>query len=260
MRKMACLASLLLFAAAAPAHANDLAPTGTLRATFIAQNPVQATADAKTGTVTGPAAEITAALAKKHNLPFVIRGAEGVRGVMESVKSGTADIGFVAFEPARATEVDFAQTYLLAHNTYVVRAESAIRAAADVDRPGIRVGAGEIDVAGVYLKRNLKHAALVPNPASAMPEALRLLLANEVQAYAANKERLIATFGADARFRILPDNFLSVRQAIAVQKGSAKRLALVNAFLDEARAAGLVKAAIDRAGLRGVNAAPKMDP
>jgi len=259
MRTLRGFAAAFLLALAAPALANDLAPGGTLRATFIAQNPVQATTDAKTGAVTGPAAEITAALAKKHNLPFTIRGVDGVRGVIESVKSGAADIGFVAFEPARAAEVDFAQTYLLAHNTYVVRAESNIRAVADVDRPGIRVGAGEIDVAGVYLKRSLKHAALVPNPSSAMPEALRLLLAGEVQAYAANKERLIATFGADPRFRILADNFLSVRQAIAVQKGSAARLALVNAFLDEARAAGLVKAAIERAGLRGVDVAPRME-
>jgi len=256
MRRIAHAAALLLIAIAAPAIANDLAPTGTLRATFIAQNPVQAVTDTKSGAVTGPAAEITAALAKKHGLPFTIRGVDGVRGVIESVKSGAADIGFVAFEPARATEVDFAQTYLLAHNGYVVRAESDIRGSADVDRPGIRVGVGEVDVGGVYLKRNLKHATLVPNPSSGMPEALRLMVSGDVQAYAANKERLIATFGADARFRILADNFLSVRQAIAVPKGSAARLALVNAFLDEARAAGLVQAAIDRAGLRGVDPAP----
>ena len=41
--------------------------------------------------------------------------------------------------------------------------------------------------------------------------------------------------------------------------GSTARLALVNAFLDEARATGLVKAAIDRAGLRGADPAPKME-
>lgn len=257
MRAKPILAAALLFLAATPAAAQDLAPTGTLRATFIAANPVQASTDPKTGAVTGPAAEITRELAKKHNLPFTIRGAEGVRGVIDSVKSGAADIGFVAFEPSRAGEVDFAQAYLLAHNTYVVRAESTIRAVIDVDRPGIRVGAGEIDVAGVYLKRNLKQAALVPNPSSGMPEALQLLLDGKVEAYAANKERLIATFGEDQRFRILPDNFLSVRQAVAVPKGNTARLAAVNAFLDEARAAGLIQGAIERARLRGVDVAPK---
>ena len=259
MRRIAHATPLLVIAVAAPALANDLAPTGTLRATFIAQNPVQAVTDAKSGAVTGPAADLTAALAKKHNVAFTIRGVDGVRGVIESVKSGTADIGFVAYDPTRAADVDFAQTYLLAHNGYVVRAESDIRISADVDRPGIRVGVGEVDVGGLYLKRTLKHATLVPNPSSGMPEALRLLVSGDVQAYAANKERLIATFGADARFRILADNFLSVRQAIAVPKGSTARLALVNAFLDEARATGLVKAAIDRAGLRGADPAPKME-
>lgn len=259
MRRIAHAAALLLLAAVPPAAANDLAPGGTLRATFIAQNPVQAVTDAKSGAVTGPAAELTAALAKKHGLPFTIRGVDGARGVIESVKSGAADIGFVAFDPARATEVDFAQTYLLAHNVFVVRAESDIRVSADVDRPGIRVGAGEGDVGGVHLKRNLKNATLVPNPSSGMPEALRLLLSGDVHAYAANKERLIATFGADTRFRILADSFLSVRQAIAVSKGGAARLVLVNSFLDEARVSGLVRAAIDRAGLRGVDPAPKTE-
>ena len=39
------------------ASANDLAPTGTLRATFIASNPVQAVTDRETGEVRGPAAD-----------------------------------------------------------------------------------------------------------------------------------------------------------------------------------------------------------
>ena len=44
-------------AAAMPAFGAELAHPGTLRATFIATNPVQAKADPKTGEVTGPAAE-----------------------------------------------------------------------------------------------------------------------------------------------------------------------------------------------------------
>jgi hypothetical protein len=48
-----------------PAHANDLAkdlaPTGTLRAVYIATNPVQAFVDYATKEVRGPAADIARA-------------------------------------------------------------------------------------------------------------------------------------------------------------------------------------------------------
>jgi hypothetical protein len=38
-----------------PLQQSNLAPTGTLRASFIENNPVQGRVDAKTGAVTGPA-------------------------------------------------------------------------------------------------------------------------------------------------------------------------------------------------------------
>ena len=55
-------AALLLLAACASAPApeevrKELAPTGTLRAAFLASNPVQGRVDPKTGAVSGPAVD-----------------------------------------------------------------------------------------------------------------------------------------------------------------------------------------------------------
>src|SRR5262245_19693943 len=108
---------LLLAVSGVPVAANDLVPTGTLRATFIASNPVQAVTDPATREVRGPAAELTRELARRLGVPFRIVGVQGVAGVIESVKKGEADIGFVAYGPVRAAEVDFSQTYSLAQNT-----------------------------------------------------------------------------------------------------------------------------------------------
>jgi len=125
----------LLVLAASPARANDLArdmaPTGTLRASYIATNPVQASLDPATGQVRGPAAAIATELAKRAGLPVAITGAKGVEGVLESVKNGSADIGFLAFDPVRAAQVDFSQNYALAQNTYIVADGSPIRSVAD---------------------------------------------------------------------------------------------------------------------------------
>src|SRR5882762_3766977 len=116
------IALLALLAASIPAAANDLAkdlaPTGTLRATFIGRNPVQATIDEKTGEARGPAAEIARMMAGKLGVPFTITGVANAPAVIESVKSGAADIGFVAFDPVRAAEVDFAQAYEVVQQAY----------------------------------------------------------------------------------------------------------------------------------------------
>src|SRR5262245_1847572 len=97
--RLICAIVATLASLAGAAAANDLAPTGTLRATFIATNPVQAVTDPATGEVRGPAAELTRELARRLGVPFRIGGAQGVPGVIDSVKKGEADIGFVAFDP-----------------------------------------------------------------------------------------------------------------------------------------------------------------
>ena len=122
---------LLLAATAAQADDRELAPTGTLRATYIVTNPVQASVDPATKEVRGPAAELARELAKRAGVPLTIAGANGVQGVIDSVKDGLADIGFVAFDPVRAAQVDFSQNYALAQNSYIVVENSPIRSVAD---------------------------------------------------------------------------------------------------------------------------------
>lgn len=253
--------AVLALLAALPAQANDLArelaPTGTLRATFIGRNPVQATIDEKTGEARGPAADIARMMAGKLGIPFNITGVANAPAVIESVKSGAADIGFVAFDPVRAAEVDFAQAYSLVQNAYAVPEGSSIRVSADADRPGIRIGVGERDAADFFLTRTLKHAELKRNAAGSTDAAIKMLLGGEVDAYGGNRQRMSEAVAKTPGLRLLPDSFYGVEQAIIVRRGDAAKLTIVNGFIDEARASGLTAAAIARAGLIGVDVAPK---
>ena len=255
MHRLVLLAAAWLAASTASGSTDDLAPTGTLRATFIASNPVQAVTDAATGEVRGPAAELTRELAKRLGVPFRIAGAQGVAGVIDSVKNGEADIGFVAFDPVRATEVDFSQTYALAQNTYVVLDRSPIRTGAEVDRAGIRIGVAARDAGDLFLSRNLKAAELVRNPGGNLDVAVAKLNAGELDAYAANRQRLSELVKRVPGLRLLPDNFYGVEQAIIVRKGNPGR-AHLDRLIDDARASGLIAGAIERAGLSGVDVAP----
>src|ERR1043166_1102315 len=255
---MKILASAMAGAAlliASAVSADDLVPTGTLRATFIAGNPVQAVTDARTGEVTGPAADLGRELARRFGVTFTIKGVPGVQPVIDSVKAGEADIGFVAFDPVRATQVDFSQPYSLAQNTYLVREGSPIRSVADVDRPGVRIGVGQNDAGDYFLTRTLKSAELKRNPGGDLAVALRQLEAGEIDAYAANRQRLSTFVASRPGLRIVPDNFYGVEQAIVVTKGNAALLARVEGLIAEARASGFTAAAIARAGLVGVDVA-----
>jgi len=242
--------------AAAAELASDLAPTGTLRAAYIATNPVQAFVDPASKEVRGPAAAITAELARRAGVPFTITGAKGVEGVLESVKNGQADIGFLAFDAVRAAQVDFSQNYALAQNTYVVIESSPIRSVADADRPGVRIGVGARDAGDYFLTRTLKAATLIRNEGGISDAAIKALLAGELEAYAGNRMRLAEAARRTPGLRLVPDNFYGVEQAVIVPKGDAARLAIVEQFLDEARGSGLIAEAIARAGLIGVDVAP----
>ena len=132
------------------ASASELTAGDTLRAVYIDSNLAQARRDPASGDVRGPAADLALELAKQNGLNFTIAPAPGVAGVIAAVKSGEADIGFVAYDATRAQEVDFSQTYLLAHNTYIVRNDSPARATADLDQPGRKIGVGEKDAADLF--------------------------------------------------------------------------------------------------------------
>lgn len=249
-------AAILPLAAASPVTANELAPTGTLRAVYIDSNLAQARRDPATGIVSGPAADLAHALAHQSGLEATISPAPGVAGVIAAVKSGNADIGFVAYDPVRAQEVDFSQTYLLAHNTYIVRNDFSARSVGDLDRAGLRIGVSEKDAADLFLTRNLKAATLRRVASSDLDSGIALLKAGEIDAYGANRTRLLAVLEKQPELRLLPDNFYSVEQAIIVAKDQPKRRALVEAFVVQAKSSGLVAAAIEKASLKGVDVAP----
>jgi len=230
--------------------AGDIAPTGVLRVTFLGGNPTQGKVDAKTGAISGPVRELADELGRRLGVPVKITPLPGVPAVMESVKTHAADIGFAAYDATRAAEVDFSQVYLLGWSSYVVPVGSAMKVVLDVDRAGVRVAANSGDSPDLFLARSLKNATLVH--VKNIDEGLALMAKGEIDAYATNRQRLAEAAAGRPEIRVLQDNFFAVEQAIAVAKGNAAALEIVNRFLDEAKESGLVRGAIERAGLTGV--------
>ena len=248
----ACLIAATLIGATAAAQTGP----SVLRATYIAQNPVQAFVDPVSGRVRGPAVDITRALAQQLGVPWTISGAPGAVGVIERVAHGEAEIGFVAFDPLRAVDVDFSQAYSLSQNAYLVADASPLHRATDVDAPNVRIGVRKGDAGEFFLTRTLKNATLVRDEGGSLEDAARALRTGTLSAYAANRHRLTGFVAVTPGFRVLEGNFYPVEQAIAVRKGNAAMLGILNTFLDQARESGFIATSIKEAGLSGVDVAP----
>jgi len=251
------LKSLLLISLAClPMMAADLAPTGTLRATFLGDNPVQGTVDPKTGAVSGPVADIVKELARREGVTYKIIPSASPKEVIESLKNHTADIGFLAWEADRARQVDFSGAYLLMGSSYLVPAASAIRTVEDADRAGVLIGAVRANSPTIFLNQHLKNAKVKEFPAMPPLEDVQKMLASgELAAFAGNRARLVEAAAQYPGLRVAQDNFTVLEQNIVVEKGDTVRLEILNKFLNDVRASSFVKDSLARAKLVGVEAA-----
>ena len=84
--------------------------------------------------------------------------------MLESVRSGTVDIGFLAQEADRATLVDFSDPYSASGAAYAVRANSDFKGSADVDRAGVTIGAIAGQSPEVYVREHVRNARVQSLP------------------------------------------------------------------------------------------------
>jgi len=236
--------------------AKILAPQGTLRAAFLGGNPSLGRVDKQTGVVTGPVADMVKELARQLAVPYQLIPAADARDIIGRLQAHTADLGFMAFNAGRAEEVDFSHAWLMMPNSYVVLRESPIQKVSDADQAGLLLGAVKNDTQDVWLSANLKNAKVKQVPAlPSVPEIQRMLESKEIVAFAANRQRLIEAVSNRPQLRVVADNFSVAGQSVAVPKTSAGALDAINRRVDGILSTSLVKNSIEKAGLKGVDAA-----
>jgi polar amino acid transport system substrate-binding protein len=254
MRRFAVFV-VLAFATAAPAAADDIAPGASLRAVYLAGNPAQAVQDRQTGAIRGASADIARELGKRLGKPVELKPLPNPQSVIDAVAGGTADIGFVAFAPSRMGTVEFSQTYMFVQQSFLVLEASRMRAIADVDRAGQKIAGGHNDSVTLYMKRKFKQATVIEIE-SDPGEIKRRLLAREIDAFAANRQRLTTLMKDAPGTRLLPGSLFGVPQTIIVPKGKTAALAAINRTIDELRTSGFLESAVKASGIVGIEVAP----
>jgi polar amino acid transport system substrate-binding protein len=231
-----------------------LAPTGKLRIGLQRGNPLNLVQAAGSSEAKGVGLELGTELARRIGMPFEIVLYPSIGALLEGGKAGAWDFAHVGFTAERAKEFDFAPPHIEVEFGYLVPAGSSISAIADVDRPGIRVAVQEKSGPEAFFMRTLKSAALVRGPSN--PGALEVLKSGKADVMGSIKPILSDLSGQFPGSRILDGRPGVDPHAVAIPKGRDAGAAYVRRFMQEAKASGLVKGAVDRAGLRGVVVAP----
>ena len=170
------------------------------------------------------------------------------------MSSAALDVAFMPIDAERRERVDFGPTYFIIESTYIVRAGSAIKNLRDVDHPNVRVigiaNTATIRAAGRWLKNTTIVAV------RSVGEATEMLRADAADAFALTHDALPALAARLPGSRILNGSFLQTGIAIAVAKNRPNALAYATAFMEDAKASGMVRRAFDDAGLKDLVVAP----
>jgi len=253
MRALCVVFALLLVGSLGHAQTDaarrQLTPTGTLRVGLNYGNVVLARRGVADAEPAGVAVDVAHELARRLGARVEFVGYEDAGAVVDA--AGKAwDVAFVGRDPERAAMVAFTTPYVIVEATYLVRADAAFRHAADVDRSGVKIAAGPRSAYGLFLGRTLKQAAIVPVTGDA---AIAALQAGTVTAVAGLRSSLTMTAAANTAFRVLPENFTGIEQALAVPVANSAALGYLEAFVTDVKRSGLVANAVRRTGYTGAS-------
>ena len=226
-----------------------LAPTGKLRVALYVGSPASIVRGATPDQSKGVGFDLGKELARRIGVPFepVVYPSPGA--IMDGLTSGEWDLTFFGPTPARVSVLDFTAPFLVIEHGYLVPAGSPISTVDAVDRPGTRIGAPQGGSVNGSLARTIKKATVIAGPS--VPAGEEMLKSGTVDVFAANKANLFELSDKMPGSRVLDGRIGVDEVAVALPKGREAGMSYVRKYIDDAKSEGLIKAAVQRAGLRG---------
>jgi polar amino acid transport system substrate-binding protein len=233
----------------------ELAPTGKLRlAIAVAPSPSAQFAIKDGDSYRGVAVTLGHALAKKLGVPLEILPHQGSGEIQNSASDNRWDVAFLPVDEERKKFVDFGNAYHLLQSTFLVSPGSKIKAVKDANAKGIGIG-GVANTAtfraAVRATPNATHIAFAKVDA-----AVAAMQEHKIEVIALSRESLSGLVGKIAGSRILDEAFLNSSTAVCVPKGKPAALSYVSEFIEEVKASGLVRSALNEMGLKSSQVAP----
>jgi polar amino acid transport system substrate-binding protein len=239
------------------AEVGDIAPTGSLRVAVgvgPAPSPFWTTRDGATGKLRGVTVELATAAAEKLGVALQLVEYSNSGEIAAAAASDAWDMSFMPADPERARFVDQGPAYVAYTSGYLVRAGSDIRAVADVDRPGIRVGCIEGTGTARAVARELTRATLTKFPRA--ETAAELIGKGELDVLAMGTEALKDLSRKLPGSEVLDEVIHATGVVVVVPKGHAAAGDWAARFIRDAKADGTVRRALDASGFPQEKVAP----
>jgi polar amino acid transport system substrate-binding protein len=158
------------------------------------------------------------------------------------------------YEAEREKFMDHGPAFVVYDSSYIVRPGLGARNAAELDRAGIRVGAVEGTSTSRTAAKALRNASLVPFPKAG--DAVEQFAQGRVDALAMGRDALADVARKVPGSRVLDDVIQSTGVVVVVPKDRPAARAWAARFLEEAKADGTVRRALDSAGFANAPVAP----
>ncbi|CBG88007.1 transporter substrate-binding domain-containing protein [Citrobacter rodentium] len=164
--------------------------------------------------------------------------------VVDDAQNDAWDVAFLAVDPLREEVLQFTQPYIVIQGTVLVRESSPWQSVTQMDSAGVVINVGKGAAYDLYLTRQLKKASI--NRLSSSQAAIDAFLKGEGDMAAGIRQPLERAAAVHPGFRVLPDNFGQINQAICVPHGNEERYRLIAELLTEWQQDGSVQQLIDR--------------
>jgi polar amino acid transport system substrate-binding protein len=228
----------------------DLAPTGTLRATINLGNPVLAAGTP--AAPTGVTVEIARELGSRLGVPVELVCVDAARKSFEAMTMGQADICFLAIEPAREAEIAFTAPYVVIEGVFAVPRDSAIGAVADVDREGVRIGVKQGSAYDLFLSRTLEDGGVVRGD-----EGVDVFRELGLEVAAGIRQPLTEFVDRNPGFRLIEGRFMEIQQALGTTRTRRpETVRFLRDVVEQLKASGFVADALRRADQLDATVAP----
>jgi polar amino acid transport system substrate-binding protein len=235
----------------------EVAPTGTLRVA-VAVGPAASafwtTRDPATGKPRGVTVELAKVAADKLHVPLQLVEYQSSDEIAAASGKDVWDLSFMPADVKREAFVDQGPAYVAYMSGYLIRAGSDIRSVADVDRAGMRVGCIEGTSTSRTVEKSLKQAKLTKFVRP--EEAAALIGKGELDALAMGMGALDDLSRKLPGTKVLDEVIQSTGVVVVVPKGKAAAKAWAAHFLDDAKAVGTVRRALDGNGFTSDKVAP----
>lgn len=229
---------------------DDLAPTGTLRASINLGNPVLAQ-----GTPAAPAGvtvDLARELGRRLGVEVEFVCFDAARKSFEAMKAGRADLCFLAIDPAREAEVAFTAPYVVIEGVFAVPEDSPISTIAEVDQPRVRIGVKRGSAYDLFLSRTVEQASVIRGD-----EGVDVFLDQGLEVAAGIKQPMSEFVAGHPGFRLIEGRFIQIRQAMGTTRArTPETVQYLREFVEQLKASGFVADALQRSHQPDATVAP----